>query len=196
MIAIIGADETAYREWLPATSVGSLGGSMDAPDITDYYLTPFDIGYDHVAKFDHDFVGRDALEKHAADKTRRKVTLVWDGDDVAGAVKSQFEPGLPAKFIEWPKARYAFYHVDTILQGGKQVGMSTDVGFITSERAMVSLATIYVALSEPGTEVTVLWGENPNTRKPAVEPHRQIEIRATVAPIPYSQAARDAYRKS
>jgi vanillate/3-O-methylgallate O-demethylase len=43
---------------------------------------------------------------------------------------------------------------------------------------MISLCTIDVEQSEPGTEVTVLWG-NPG------EP--QKEIRATVAPAPYKQ---------
>jgi vanillate/3-O-methylgallate O-demethylase len=53
---------------------------------------------------------------------------------------------------------------------------------------------IDVAASQPGTEVTVKWGEEPNTRKPQVEPHKQVEIRATVAPAPYVQFARNNYR--
>jgi hypothetical protein len=57
---------------------------------------------------------------------------------------------------------------------------------------MVSLATIDTALSEPGTEVVVVWGEHPVSAKPAVEEHEQVEIRATVAPCPYD--ARDDYR--
>ncbi|WP_233576051.1 hypothetical protein [Saccharopolyspora rhizosphaerae] len=44
-----------------------------------------------------------------------------------------------------------------------------------------------------GTEVTVLWGEEPISGKRAVELHREVEIRATVAPAPYVQ---DSYRKS
>ncbi|WP_239154521.1 hypothetical protein [Amycolatopsis sp. FDAARGOS 1241] len=47
-----------------------------------------------------------------------------------------------------------------------------------------------------GTEVTVLWGEDPNSTKPGVERHRQVGIRATVAPAPYVQEVRDSYRKS
>jgi hypothetical protein len=43
---------------------------------------------------------------------------------------------------------------------------------------MLSLCTIDVEQSEPGTEVTVIWG-NPD------EP--QKEIRATVAPAPYKK---------
>ena len=35
-------------------------------NIADYYLTPWDLGYGPFVKFDHDFVGRAALEKMAA----------------------------------------------------------------------------------------------------------------------------------
>jgi len=194
MSAVFGPDEKGFREWLPATAVGSLGGSMDSAEISDYYVTPQDIGYDRVVKFDHDFVGRDAIEKEAGDPRRTKVTLHWNVDDVMAIFRSQFEPGLPAKFIEMPKSRYAFYHVDKVMSGGRMVGMSTDVGYITNERAFISLATVDLDSAEPGTEVTVLWGESPNTSKPAVEPHRQVEVRATVSPVPFAEVIRDSYR--
>jgi glycine cleavage system aminomethyltransferase T len=192
--AIFGSNEKAYREWLPATAVGSLGGSMDSLNIADYYHTPYDIGYGRIVNFDHEFLGKDAL--HAICKTprRAKVTLQWNVDDVMGAIRSQFEPGMPAKFIEMPKSRYAYFHVDKILQKGQYAGMSTDLGYITNEHAFVSLASIDATLSEPGTEVSVLWGEKPNSSKPAVEPHRQVEIRATVAPVPFAQVIRKSYR--
>ena len=31
-------------------------------DIEDYYTNPWDLGYGSFVKFDHDFIGRDALE--------------------------------------------------------------------------------------------------------------------------------------
>jgi hypothetical protein len=95
-----------------------------------------------------------------------------------------------------PKARYAFYQTDKVLHDGKPVGISMDAGHIANEHAMVSLATVDLAVSEPGTEVVVLWGEQPNSHKPGVEPHRQVEIRATVAPAPYVASIRDSYRES
>jgi glycine cleavage system aminomethyltransferase T len=101
-----------------------------------------------------------------------------------------------AKYIELPKARYAFFQVDEVRHGGTPVGMSLDLGHIANEHAFVSLATVDRGVGEPGTGVTVVWGEEPNSAKPAVEPHRQVEIRATVAPAPYVQEVRDAYRKS
>jgi len=195
MTAIFGPKQKAYREWLPARAIGSLGGSMDSSDISDFYVTPHDIGYGKVVKFDHDFTGRAALEEIAKAPRRTKVTLHWNVDDVLGVMRSHFEPGLPAKFIEFPKSRYGFFQVDKVLKDGKLVGMSTDVGYITNERAFISLATVDLENATPGTEVTVLWGENPNTSKPAVEPHRQVEIRAVVAPVPFASSIRDTYRK-
>lgn len=195
--AIFSGDGTeAYRRWLPAARAGSLAGSFVSDDIEDYYLTPYDLGYGRTVAFDHDFIGRAALEAIAAAPQRRKVTLVWDADDVASAQRSLLEPGTPAKYIDFPKARYGQYQVDRVLADGTEVGVSHDCGYITNDQVFVSLASVDEAHAEPGTEVVVVWGEEPNSRKPAVEPHRQIEIRAIVQPAPYSAFARDSYRKS
>jgi vanillate/3-O-methylgallate O-demethylase len=51
---------------------------------------------------------------------------------------------------------------------------------------MISLSLVNIEHSEPGTEVTVRWGE-PNSRRPTVEKHLVHEIRAKVAPAPYFQ---------
>jgi glycine cleavage system aminomethyltransferase T len=195
--AIFGDDPllAEYREWLPIEKVGSIGGSLDSADITDYYLTPYDIGYGKTVKFDHEFVGRAALEQMAqATPPRTKVTLVWNADDVTAALGSLFRPGPGAKYIDLPKARYATHHEDAVLADGRRIGISLDCGYLANEREMVSLATIETAFAEPGTEVTVVWGEDPVSAKPAVEPHRQVQIRAVVAPSPYD--ARDTYRSN
>ncbi|MCV5276806.1 hypothetical protein OFC49_39360, partial [Escherichia coli] len=79
---------------------GSLGGSYYSERIEDYYFTPYELGYGRFVKFDHDFVGREALEEMAEGPHRRKVTLVWEGEDVARAFGTLFErEGLPAKYI-------------------------------------------------------------------------------------------------
>lgn len=191
-----GEGTDAYREWLPAARAGSLAGSLSSERVEDYYITPYDIGYGRSVAFDHNFIGRAALEQHAANMTRQKVTLVWNSDDVAAAVQSLLEPGVPAKYIDFPKARYGVYQVDRVLVGGRDVGISHDCGYITNEQVFVSLASIENDWAEPGTEVTVIWGEEPNSNKPAVEKHRQIEVRATVEPAPYSRFARENYRTS
>jgi syringate O-demethylase len=60
---------------------------------------------------------------------------------------------------------------------------------------MLSLAMVDLEHAEPGTQVTVIWGEeNGGSPKPTVERHRQADIRATVQPAPISETARVAYR--
>ncbi|MEO5534472.1 MAG: aminomethyl transferase family protein [Pseudolysinimonas sp.] len=192
--AIWDDDFAEYREWLPAARAGSLAGSLFSTDIHDYYLTPFDIGLGKSVKFDHDFHGREALEKIAAAPKRRKVTLLWNADDVAAVVKSQVEPGIPAKFLDFPKARYGFYQMDRVDLEGKPVGISTDAGYTAFEQLYMSLATLDNDVAD-GTVVEVVWGEDPISTKPQVDQkHRQVKIRATVAPAPYHDYARTVYR--
>jgi vanillate/3-O-methylgallate O-demethylase len=193
--AIFAGEQTrAYREWLPATGAGSLAGSFSSTAIEDYYLTPHELGYAKVIAFDHEFLGREALAAMDDSPSREKVTLVWNPDDVAAAIGSVLQEGDAAKFIEFPKARYGLHQVDTVLREGERVGVSHDCGYIYNERAFVSLASIDTEQAPVGSEVTVLWGESPNSHKPAVEPHAQVEIRATVAPVPLVSFARDSYR--
>ena len=195
--AIFSGDGTkAYREWLPVAKAGSLAGSYLSDDVSDYYLTPYELGYGKVIAFDHDFVGRDALAALAEAPSREKVTLVWKNDDVSDAIGSQFGQGDSAKFMEWPKARYGLYQCDDVRLDDAHVGVSHDCGYIYNEKAFVSLASIDTERAPIGSEVTVVWGESPNSSKPAVEPHVQVELRATVASTPYVSFARANYRSA
>jgi vanillate/3-O-methylgallate O-demethylase len=196
MPAIFNQDNLkAYREWLPAKAAGSLAGSFNSNDITDYYVTPFDLGYDRIVKFDHDFIGSEALKERASGKRRKKVTLVWDAQDMARVVASSWSEGPKYKYFNMPKARYGLYQMDEVLVGSKRAGISLDCGYLANERKIVSLAVIDDEFAQTGTEVTVLWGENPNSSKPGVEPHEQTAIKAIVAPAPFGSHARSAYRK-
>jgi vanillate/3-O-methylgallate O-demethylase len=193
-----GEEMKGYRQWLGAKSyeaMASLGGSFYSNDIADYYLTPYDLGYGPFVKFDHDFIGREALEKMKDDQKRTKVTLVWNGDDVASVFKSLFRPGEISKYIDMPLANYSTLPYDKVVKNGRTVGVSTYTGYTYNERAMVSLAIVDNEHSTVGTEVTVVWGEEASgSSKPTVERHVQAQIRATVAPVPFAQVARVAYR--
>lgn len=194
--AIFDDDFTEYRAWLPAARAGSVGGSFYSRDIHDYYMTPQDLGLDRSVRFDHDFHGREALEKLATTPRRRKATLIWNAADVAAVVRSQMEPGTPGKFLEFPKARYGLFQMDDVKLNGASVGISTDAGYIAYDQLYMSLATIDVGVAD-GTEVEVIWGEDPISAKPQVDAnHRQMTIRATVAPCPYHDYARGVYRQS
>jgi vanillate/3-O-methylgallate O-demethylase len=187
-----------YRQWLTDKSyeaMASLGGSFTSADITDYYLTPYDLGYGQFVKFDHEFIGRAALETIAANPKRTKVTLVWNGRDVEHALGTLFDEGRIAKYIDLPLANYATLPYDKVVKGGATVGLSTYTGYNYNERAILSLGIVDNAFSEPGTEVTIVWGEaGGGSTKPTVEPHVQAEIRATVQPVPISEVARVGYR--
>ncbi len=183
-----------FREWLPARSAQSIAGSRYSTEISDYYITPYDIGYGRHIRFDHDFVGRGALERMASGAHLRKVTLVWDPSDVGRVVSSLWTPGPTYKYLEIPKARYGNCLVDDVLLDGSPVGLSGDCGCAVNHEAVLSIALLDESVAEPGTEVSVLWGEDPISKKPMVEPHVQTEIRATVAPCPYDGFARESYR--
>ena len=193
-----GEQMRAYRSWLPANgyeATGSLGGSFYSDDISDYYLTPYDLGYGSHVKFDHDFIGRDAVEQMAANPKRKKVTLAWNGEDVTRAMGSMFQHGDKAKYIDLPLSNYSTWPNDKVLQNGKMVGVSTFSGYSANESSMLSLGVVDVEQSEPGTQVTLVWGEEGGgSAKPVVERHVQTEIRATVSPVPYADVVRASYR--
>jgi vanillate/3-O-methylgallate O-demethylase len=189
----------AYREWLPASGyegTGSLGGSFVSPNIEDYYLTPFELGYGPFVKFDHDFIGRQALEKRVQDARphRRKVTFEWNGEDLGRILASLNERDtLPFKFFDLPIANYASSSYDMVKLGNRLAGFSMFTGYSHNERCGLSLGVVDADI-EVGTELTLVWGEeNGGTAKPTVERHRQCEVRVKVAPVPYSRDARDSY---
>ena len=195
--AVFTGDEMkAYREWLPANgyeATGSLGGSYYSDDITDYYLTPHDLGYWPFVKFDHDFVGREALEAMADRPRWKKVTLAWSGEDVARAIGTLFEKGDAVKYIDFPLSNYATWPYDKVLLDGSMVGVSTFSGYSYNERSYLSLAMVDTDV-ELGTEVTLVWGEEGRgSSKPVVERHVQAELRAIVSPAPYAETARTSY---
>jgi len=191
-----GAEMKPYREWLSTASYeasGSLGGSFYSDNIEDYYLTPYELGYGPFVKFDHDFIGREALEKIADQPHRRKVTFAWNSDDVLKVMASMFQPGDNFKYIDLPLSNYTSATYDRIMQGDKMVGLSMFGGYSYNERSMLSLGMVDPDV-ELGSEVTLVWGEEGGgSRKTTVERHRQAKIRAVVSPVPYSRMARDTY---
>lgn len=187
----------AYREWLPAAGYearASIGGSFVSDEIEDYYFTPWDLGYGNYVKFDHEFVGRDALERMAGGDHRKKVTLALDDEDVTRVIGTMFRKAARAKFVDWPSAVYSMHPFDRVTSGGETVGVSTWIGYSANEGKMLTLAVVDPAHAEPGTEVTFVWGEEDGgTRKPTVEEHEQVELRAIVSPVPYVETVRRDY---
>lgn len=181
-----------YRKWLPASTweAGSqLGGSYLSENIEDYYVTPWDLGVGARIKFDHDFVGRSALEALSKSPPRTRRTLVWNKADVKKIFASLLDPGTAYKMIRLPYSSYAYQQYDAVrTRDGELAGLSTFCGYSSNETRMVSLAMIDREHSEPGTILVLTWGEaDGGSRKPQVERHRQTEVQVTVAPAPYAE---------
>ena len=193
-----GEEMKSYRQWLPATSyegTGSLGGSFDSAQIQEYYMTPYALGYGPFVKFDHDFIGREALQEMAERPQRKKVTFAWNADDVLQVWASMFEQGDVYKYLDLPLSNYASASYDKVIDGSRTVGFSMFTGYSYNERTMLSLGVVDSDI-EIGREVRIVWGEpNGGSHKTTVERHRQTEIRAIVSPAPYSRVARESYAK-
>ncbi|MGR6924427.1 hypothetical protein ACU635_60115 [[Actinomadura] parvosata] len=191
-----GEELRGFRQWLPASGWegnAQLGGSFYSADIEDYYVTPWDLGYDRLLKFDHDFIGRAALEGMAGLPHRRKVTLVWHEEDVLRILASQFGTGPRYKSLEFPVSFYGFPQFDEVrAHDGRLAGLSSHCGYNNNDGVVVSLAMLEEEYASPGTEVTLVWGEPAGgSRKPHVEQHEQVHVRATVYPAPYAKHVRD-----
>lgn len=179
-----------YTDNVP--SAFSTDGSYQSDDLTDWYRSPVEYGWGHYADLDRDFIGRDALEEEIESPRRELVTLEWDRQDVAEIYGSLFTEGETYKFQELPSKQRVGVRADEIRLDGKLVGISTTPGYLYPFKRMLSLATVDVEHSDPGTEVTVIWGEGGNPVNPMIERHTQREVRATIAPAPYEDAERRA----
>jgi vanillate/3-O-methylgallate O-demethylase len=190
-----------FREWLPASSWeanAQLGGSYVTNNIEDYYVTPWNLGYERILKFDHDFIGRAALEAMAAKPQRKRMTLEWRKDDVMRVYESQFGQGPRYKAMDFPVVHYGYPHFDEVRNAvGALVGLSCHCGYSGNEGAMLSLAMLDPNYARVGAEVLITWGEpGGGSKKPHVERHRQTTIRATVAPVPYASSVQQMKRVS
>jgi vanillate/3-O-methylgallate O-demethylase len=174
-----------YRKWLPLFGIEGkrpLSGSFYSADIEDYYVSPWELGYGRSISFNHEFIGRDALLAAKETAPRTKVTLVLEPDDVA-----KYDLARGGFYLT-----YARHRVEA---GGELVGLTHQAATIDTVGTILSLTLIDKKYAEPGTEVTVTWGEHPGA---GTDPDADLgfpRIRATVQPAPFGQHARKAYRR-
>jgi len=189
-----------YRKWLGADSyeaTGAIGGSFVSDDIEDYYVNPFELGYDfYIGWKKDDFVGKDALTRMKGARNRKKVTFEWNAEDVVKVIASAFQPGEDHyKWIDFPQPNYASTSADMVMRGDRMVGMSMFNGFSYNERCMLSLGVVDRDV-EVGDVLTLKWGEPERTGKTSAEAHKMADIRVRVSPTPYSAEARTNYADS
>ena len=190
----VGEEMRPYREWLPSVgyeTLNSVGGSFVSDRIEDYYVTPYALGYERIIKFDHDFIGREALERMAGEPQRKRVTFVWNPDDLLSLIASNLAPGREDnfKYVDFPMPGYAASMYDQVMLDDRIVGFTMWTSYSYNERAMLSVGIVDPDV-QFGDELTLIWGEeNGGTSKPTVEPHQQAKVRVRVAASPYADGA-------
>lgn len=153
-------------------------GSIDPADIKSRFRTAVECRWDFMARFDHDFVGREALQKEMAHPVRRVVSLELNPDDIADVIRSQFTDD-PYKYIDFPCAQPqpAGGHQDYVVdESGNQIGISANPTYSSHYKVMVSHAVIDVDEIKEGREVVIKWGDFGGKIK---------DIRAIIRPFPY-----------
>ena len=196
-----GEDMKAYREWLPAN--GLRGHRLARrqllleqhlrllPDA----LRPRLRVVREVRPRVHRTRGRRAAM--AESPTRKKVTLAWNGEDVARGDRERCSSSGDQRQVHRPAALELLDLAERQDHEGRRDGRASRRSRATAPtRARCSRSPwSIVEQSEPGTEVTLVWGEEGGgSRKPVVERHVQTEIRAIVSPVPYAEVVRASYR--
>lgn len=157
---------------------GSAGQDFENPVDTPF-VTPYDLDWDYLINWDHEFVGKETLEKIAEKPARKCVTLEWNAEDVGKVYAAQFmgeadleaddiTPGVDAVFVPFTASK--------VYDGDELVGVATGRSHDYYHYRMISLAFIDRERAQQGGELTVVWG-TPGTH--------QMEVRATIAPFPY-----------
>jgi glycine cleavage system aminomethyltransferase T len=173
-----------YREWLKVFSFEGqkpLHGSAFSPEIEDYYVSPWELGYGRSISFNHDFLGRDALQAAKDNVPRTKVTLELDRDDVREVLGADLDYLLT----------YGRYGIEA---GGEQIGITFYTAHIDRLDRVLALSLVDNAHAAPGTRVELVYGEHPGA---GMEPDADLgfaRLRATVQSSPYNEYARTKYR--
>lgn len=169
--------EFCARSWRKTKFLGSA-----ADDAQNYFVTPYDVGWESRVNFDHEFIGKEALLELSKNPPRTTVTLEWNTEDVGDVFMSQLR-GLdvePYDPIEFPTQQAenvdGSTRMDYVLVDGKKVGLATGKTISYYDRRMISLAYIDKEYAVEGLDVVVLWG---------TPGHPQKEIRVKVARFPY-----------
>jgi glycine cleavage system aminomethyltransferase T len=155
------------------------GGSCN-DDENNYFVTPYDVDWDYLIKYDHDFIGRAALEQIAKNPPSKVVTLEWDADDVGFIFASQFKGKGVEPYDDISKTGdndlLPMFNACKVLLDGKVIGRTSGRTHDYYHRREISLAFIDRKQAVEGKEVKILWGTNGTPQK---------EIKAKIAAFPY-----------
>jgi glycine cleavage system aminomethyltransferase T len=170
---------------LEAMRLYQVSGSVDPTNTRARMRTPVEVRWHNMARFDHDFVGREALAAEIANPKRTTVTLRWNAEDVIDTYTSLLRSGVPYKPVDVPYApqRWPMAHADHILVDGSEVGYASGTIYSPHFREFLSLGCIDVEAGRTGNEVVVQWGDHGGPIK---------NIRAIVGRFPYFTERRNS----
>lgn len=166
--------------------LGYISGSA-GPERDKRYCNPVEAGWADRIVFDHDFVGRDVIEKAFQSPKRKIVTLEWDKGDILDIYSSFFESDEPYLYMNLPAndiwtANNSEVVSDDVYVGNSLIGISSGRIYSYYSRKMVSLCLIEVEHSAPGQIVEVVWGDPGSKQK---------RIKAIVAKFPHLDLPRN-----
>ena len=90
-------------------------------DLQARFVTPYDVGWDFLIKYNHDFIGKEALLEMSKKPQKKCVTLEWNAEDVAEVFATMLRPGEePCEDITKPCAlEYYFCVRELVLSTGR-----------------------------------------------------------------------------
>ena len=154
-----------------------LGSASDEPE--NAFVTPFELSWDYLIDYNHDFIGKEALLKIRENPLKKCVTLEWNAEDVGTVFASQFMGRETKPFEEITSngdGGEAPFIMSKVMFGDKMIGMTSGRIRDYYHQTMISLAFIEKEYAVEGKELTVLWGTDETCR---------MKIRAKVAAFPY-----------
>jgi glycine cleavage system aminomethyltransferase T len=163
----------------------NISGSVDPADRRARTRTPVEVRWHNMARFDHDFPGREALQAEIDSPVRTTVTLRWDHEDVLDTYASLLRDGPTYRPIDLPYSpqRWPMAHADHVLLDGERIGWSSGTAYSTRFGEVISMGCIDLDATDIGTEVVVQWGDHGAPLK---------DIRATVERFPYLDEGRNS----
>lgn len=166
------------EEYVPGTFEVQMkrGGSFEYDDPSALYRSPIEMGEGAMVKFDHEFIGRAALEAEAANPVRLCRSIIWNSEDVIDIFASLFQHDRePYDQLEIPHFSPSICKADKVLdREGRIIGISTRNMYSPWYRCYFSNVTIDKEYADLGTDVFVIYGEPGRPQK---------HVRATVAPM-------------
>lgn len=126
-----------------------------------HHRTPYDLGWGWLVNFDHEYIGKEALEHIAHDPPNKLVALEWNTEDVQDVYASMFRENS-YEYMELPRhaggdvtgsSIYTAHGNDSQL-----LGCAVSRVYSYWFKNMISLGVIKKEFAEPGTEVVIKWG--------------------------------------